>query len=398
MSLKILFVIDGLGPGGSERSLVETLPSLKAAGIASIVVFFHRHEENLEGILGAQGADVRHISESGIIRRVSALRRIIRVERPDIVHTALFVSDVLGRFASIRQKTVVVSSLVGTPYDAVRVQNLGINRFKLRAVRWIDGWTARYLTDHFHAVSESAKRAAVDALGLSPERITVVGRGRHRRFSEPSAELRAATRRQLGLDDADEVILNVGRQVFEKGQQCLVEAMQIVARRRPRARLLIAGARGPQSGVLEQLGRRAALNGRVQILGHRDDIPGLLACADLFVFPSLCEGAAGALLEAMASGLPIVASRIPAIEEAVEEGRNAMLVERSSAAELSDAITALLEHRDRATAFGRRSREIFEERFTLERSAAQMVEFYRRLAPTPDAGLPSTSRSELSCP
>jgi glycosyltransferase involved in cell wall biosynthesis len=82
----------------------------------------------------------------------------------------------------------------------------------------------------------------------------------------------------------------------------------------------------------------------------------------------------------MAMGLPIVASRIPAIEATVEEGRNAMLVERASVAPLASAIVDVLADRDKMRAFGRRSREIFERRFTLDKCAARMVQLYRDLA------------------
>ena len=163
MSLKILFVIDGLAQGGAERSLAEILPSLAKAGITSIVAFFHRHEENLEALFRAQGADLRFLPERGVTRRVVALRRLIQSESPDVIHTALFESDVLGRLASIGHNAVVVSSLVNTPYDPIRLENNDINPVKLWVVHMIDAWTARYLTTHFHAVSPAVKEAAVDA-------------------------------------------------------------------------------------------------------------------------------------------------------------------------------------------------------------------------------------------
>ena len=379
MSLKILFVIDGLGQGGAERSLSEMLPALVRAGITSTVVFFDRHPDSLEDRLRADGAALRFIADKGTAGRVAALRRLIRAERPDIIHTALFKSDLIGRLASIGHSAVVVSSLVNTSYDRIRLQNCDVNPIKLRLVRLIDAWTARHLTTHFHAVSEPVKTAAIETLKLPAERITVVERGRGNRFAGPSAERRALVRRRLGLNESDEVIITVGRQEYQKGQRYLLEAMEDLGRRRPAVLLLIAGAPGRQTDLLNRIQHERGLNGRVRLLGHRDDVPDLFACADLFVFPSLYEGAAGALLEAMAMGLPIVATRIPTIENAVEEGRNAVLVERATAAPLAQAIAELLADREKAHAFGRRSREIFEERFTLDRCAAGMVEFYGRL-------------------
>ncbi len=378
MSLKILFVIDGLGQGGAERSLAEMMPALVCAGIKPTVAFFYRHPESLEGRLEAEGAELRFLPERGMAGRVAALRRLIRAECPDVIHTALFKSDLIGRLAAIGHRAVVVSSLVNTSYDKIRLQNRDINPLKLWLVRLVDAWTARYLTTHFHAVSEPVKKAAMETLGLRAERITVVERGRGNRFAGPSAERRALVRRRLGLNESDEVIITVGRQEYQKGQRYLLEAMDDLGRRHPSVVLLVAGAPGRHTDLLKRIQHERGLDRRVRMLGHRDDVPDLLACADLFVFPSLYEGAAGAVLEAMAMGLPIVATRIPTIENAVEEGRNAVLVERATAAPLAQAITELLADREKARAFGLRSREIFEERFTLDRCAAGMVEFYGR--------------------
>jgi glycosyltransferase involved in cell wall biosynthesis len=397
VNLKILFVLEGLRHGGAERSLAEILPDLIRADIKPTVAFFIRPQESLEGLLRTQGADLRFLPQQGVIRRVLALRRLIRTERPRVIHTALFKSDVIGRLASIGQGAVVVSSLVNMHYDRIRLQNRDINPLKLWIVRQIDAWTARYLTTHFHAVSEPVKKAAIKEIGLPPQRITVIERGRSGRFSGPSVEHRARARRKLGLNDSDEVIVTVGRQEYQKGQRYLVDAMEEVAQRRRRALLLVAGSQGRQTEILEATRQRLGLNGRVQFLGHRDDVPDLLAAADLFVFPSLYEGAAGALLEAMAMGLPIVASRIPPIENAVEEGGNAMLVDRASVAPLAHAISELLADRERARAFGRRSREIFEERFTVDRCAARMVEFYRHLAEAGHGLAPTHGTTELRC-
>ena len=118
----------------------------------------------------------------------------------------------------------------------------------------------------------------------------------------------------------------------------------------------------------------------IRSYGYREDVPDLLAAADVFVFPSIFEGLGGALIEAMALGLPIVASDLAAVREVVEEGRNAVLVPSSSPRALADALDALLDDRRRAAAFGARSREIFIERFTADRSTRRMIELYRGVA------------------
>jgi len=377
MSLTVLFVIDGLGPGGAERSLAEMMPYLRQANIRPVVAFFSRRHEGLEVLLQSNGADLRPLPHRGFAGRILALRQLIRTERPDIIHTTLFESDIIGRLATIGLRQVVVSSLVNTTYDPIRLADSHISAWKLTLVRLIDGWTARHLTTHFHAITQAVKRDAVAALGVPADRITVIERGRKGSSTDARDERRTVARRQLGINDADEVILNVGRQEYQKGQRYLLEAMETVLQSRPNAVLLIAGRKGHQSPLLEQLAANAAIRHRVRLLGHREDVADLLAAADLFVFPSLYEGLGGSLLEAMAYGLPIVASRLPAIEEVVEDGKNALLVDRASADALAGGIVEMLENGERARMFSRRSREIFESRFTLDRCMTQMIEFYR---------------------
>jgi glycosyltransferase involved in cell wall biosynthesis len=297
------------------------------------------------------------------------------------VHTSIFEADVTGRLAAAGTGVPVLTSLVNTSYATVRRQDPDVAPWKLAATRSIDGWTARHLTTHFHAITHAVGDAAVRDLLLDPERITVIERGRDpSRLGEPSPERRAAARAGLGLTSEAPVLVTVGRQEFQKGQWHLLEAMPKVLAAHPDARLLLAGRTGNASGRLDEVVRSARLDGQVTFLGHRDDVPEILAAADVFVFPSLYEGLGGALIEAMALGLPIVASDLPAIREVVEDGRNAVLVPPGSSSDLAAAIDALLTDEPRRSAMGARGREIFEERFTLERSAARMLALFERVA------------------
>jgi glycosyltransferase involved in cell wall biosynthesis len=199
-------------------------------------------------------------------------------------------------------------------------------------------------------------------------------------LGRPSAQRRQLARIQFGLDENQEVLVTIGRQDYQKGQRYLLEAMAMLVSTRPRLVLLMAGRSGDVSEDLERLRDRLGLKEQVRFLGHREDVPEILAAADLFVFPSFYEGLPGAVLEAMALGLPIVASDIDPVRETVEEGRNALLVKPASPDKLASAIERLLEDRPAAQAFGRRGREIFEERFTLEQSMARVLALYRQVA------------------
>lgn len=380
MNLKILFVIDSLGTGGAEHHLAETLSLLRRFNVKPIVVSLRPREEGVQAGLQRQGFDVRILNVSSLARRVTALRNIIHTERPHVMQTVLFHSDLAGRLAAIGTPVKVISRLVNTDYDAVRLHDPNLGAIKFRLARWLDGWTIRHLTHHIYANSNAVRAAAMKDLRIHPGKITVIEESRDAaRLGLPSAQRRKLARIQLGLDEHQEVLVNIGRQDYQKGQRYLLEAMAMLVSTRSRLVLLVAGRCGDVTEELQHLRDRLGLKGRVHFLGHREDVPDILAAADLFVFPSLYEGLPGALIEAMALGLPIVASDIDPVRETVEEGRNALLVKWASPTELASGIERLLDDRETALAFGKRGREIFEERFTLEQSMIRLLSFYRQI-------------------
>lgn len=377
--LRVLTVINSLGVGGAERSLLELLPRFANAGIETAVVCLFPAPAPSRGTI--DGTEVQVLQSAGTTGRIAGLRRAIRSWAPSLIHTTIYEADVAGRIAAVGSGVPVLTSLVNTSYDSVRLLDPRIKPWKLRVVRGIDGWTARHLVTHFHAVTNAVKSAAIRDLGVRQERITVVERGRDEdRLGYPGRRRRLLARQRLGLGDHDEVLVSVGRQEFQKGHRYLLEAVPRLLDRRPAVTVLLAGRRGNATEELEGLHRTLRLGDRVRLLGVRDDVPELLAAADLFVFPSLYEGLGGVLIEAMALGVPILASDLPAIREVVERGGNAVLVPRANARRLADAMADLLAEPDTRARFAKRSREIFEARFTIDRSARGMAELYRRVA------------------
>ena len=378
--MKILFLINSLGAGGAEQSLAEMLLPL-APRVDPLVVCLQPSREGVEGKTRAAGFDVRFLTSAGFLTRVREFHELVRSERPDLVHTTIFDADVLGRVGAVGTQIPVLTSLVNTSYDPVRLQDPAIKGWKLRGAQTVDGWTARHLTTHFHAITGAVRDAAVRDLRIDPGTVTVIERGRDpQRLGMPGIDRRARARQALGVGTQDLVLATLGRQEFQKGQWNLLEALPKVLTGHPAAILLLAGREGNASSRLRRTARAAGVEGSVRFLGHRDDAPEVLAAADVFVFPSLYEGLGGALIEAMALGLPIVASDLPAIREVVESGKNALLVEPGSPSDLADAIIALADDPERRRRMGARSRAIFEDRFTLEHSALRMLDLFERVA------------------
>lgn len=390
--LRVLYVINGLGTGGAERSLSEMLPGLVARGVQPRIVCLHPRREGVEAEVRRQGVPV-DVFPGPLPARVRRLRRLIAEERPDLVHTAIFEANLTGGLAAARSGRPVLMSLVNTPYETARLQDPHIRPLGLRAARVVDAWMSHRLARHFHAITEAVKNAAVRTLRISPERITVVERGRSPlRLGAPGEERRRQVRWQLGIPAEDHVLITVGRQEYQKGHRYLLQALSLLLPARPRLRLLLAGRSGYATEELTRLHGAFGLKDRVWFLGHREDVPDLLAAADLFVFPSLWEGLGGAVIEAMALGLPVVASDIPALREVVAAGHNADLVPPGSPGELARAIGALLDDPGRAAVWGARGRQIFEMRFTLDRCTARMADLYAKVVAMAAAGSPNTSR------
>ena len=277
MENHILFEIDSLGPGGAERSLVDSLPALDEAGLRPTVACLRSAKEGFEAEGRRGGTDLRVLDRSSRLGRILELRQMIRALRPGLVHTTLFESDVIGRIAAVGTGVSVSTSLVNTSYDSIRHTDPNLKRWKLEIARLIDGWTARHLSKRFHAISETVKEAAIEDLGIPPGPVTVIPRGRDfTQLGRPRPEHRARVRRQLALGNGDQVLINVGRQEYQKGQKHLLEAMHLLASERPHLILLIVGREGNASEELLGLVAQLRLGSRVRLLGHRSDVGDLL--------------------------------------------------------------------------------------------------------------------------
>jgi glycosyltransferase involved in cell wall biosynthesis len=376
--MRVLYLIDSLGTGGTERSLLELLTPLAGLGVEPVVATLAPGGQ-FEAEARSAGIEVLAAGGRTAAGSILGVRRIVGRLQPDLVHTSLFNADVRGRIAAIRSGALVVGSLVNSSYEPVRLLDPNVHRVPLEAARVVDGWTGRHLCDHFHAVSHSAKESAVRRLRLPPDSITVIARGRDtRRLGEPGLPRRLRARAMLGLDPDAEVVVSVGRHEFQKDHECLVAAF---ARLRDRPRLvgLIAGRTGNATASIEAALADTGLADRINLLGHRDDIPEILAAADVLVSTSRFEGMPGAVIEGMALGLPIVASRIDPVREVVEPGGNARLFPPGDPAALAQELGAVLEDDAGRLRMGRRSRQIFSERFTLAASARRMANLYEEL-------------------
>jgi glycosyltransferase involved in cell wall biosynthesis len=375
--VRVLYLIDSLIAGGAERSLAALAPHYARLGVDLEVGYFFERDNVWIPDLEAAGARVTSLSgPGGRVARARRAREHIRKSCPDLVHTTLFEADVAGRLGALGTRMPVVSSLVNVAYGPEQLADPALRPWKVRAAQLIDATTARRVT-RFHAVSQSIADVMGRRLLVKPDRIDVVPRGRDPGvLGEPGAARRAVARRRIGAGDADTVVLAIGRHEFQKGFDVLVRAFAIVTGVVPHARLLVAGRKGTATSELTVLVRELGLGERVELLGFRDDAPELLCAADVFVSASRWEGSPGAIIEAMALEVPIVATDIAATREIFESTPYGRVVPPDDPRVLADAIVATLEHPEPEVRAAARARFLAD--FTIERVAARMVGFYDR--------------------
>jgi glycosyltransferase involved in cell wall biosynthesis len=379
---RILFVIPALGEGGTEMSLAELLPFVRDAGIEPTVALLKsRGSEGIEEAVRQDGFDVRVLDSTGHARQVIELRRLVQSLRPALMHTMLYWASFTGRLAAMHPRVPVLTSLVNTPFEVERDRyRTRMARLKRRVALDVDRYGGRLMTTHFHAVSNAVREAALAHHITTDDRITVVHRGRATaRLGTPSHERRLRVRGSLGLPSEAEVIIHVGRHEPGKDHTTLVEALAPLLAERASLQVLLVGRDGSTSAQLRSALARVPDADRIHVLGHRSDVGDVLAAADLFVLPSIYEGLPGAAIEAMALGLAVVASDIPPTREVVEDGRSGLLVAPGSPHALRDAMRVLLDDTDRRTHFGEEGNRIYHEKFTIEASAAGMLDLYRSM-------------------
>lgn len=377
--MKVLFVLDSLSGGGTERSTAVLLPLLRERGI-DVRVAVLRASTGDEEHLRASGFSITHLTASSLATRSRELRSMIAVQQPDIVHTALFAADLVGRIGAWRTGATVVSSLVNTPYDPARMTDPNITRWKLRAVQVADLVTARCGTRHLHAVSQGVAEENSRALRYRAERITVVDRGRSRdALGHWSQQRRERVRDSFGIGPDTKVVLSAGRQEYQKAHTDLIEAATVLSRSMSNVEVFVAGREGNATAAIEDLLAQRNPDARVTFLGDRGDVADLLVAADVFCLSSRWEGTAGAALEAMALNCPIVSTDIAGLRGVLEHGRNAIMVPAHAPRQLAAGLQRVLGNASLADSLRSNGLRDFETRFTIERSADQMKAFYEQV-------------------
>ena len=366
--MRVLHLIDSLAPAGAERSLADMTPHLIEHGLDLGIVVLHERP-GLADEVRAAGASVDALGGSNRVTWVRQATKLIRSRRPDLVHTTLFDADLVGRTAARLAGVPVVSSLVSTPYGTEHRTEAGQHAMKLRAAQLADITTSR-LVRRFRAVSQVVKDAAVERLHLRADLIEVIPEGRDpARLGRATAARRSAARARLQVVN-EPVVLAVARHEPPKGLDLLLRSVPALLVVCPEVQVVVAGQHGRSSAELMSIIDEHDLAGSVRLLGHRDDVAELFCAADVFVLPSRREGIPGVVQEAMALEVPIVASDIAPVREALGDPSLAELFRPGDIEGLAAAVAKVIKD----PAAGRRRATQARERFIAEYDVAGVAE------------------------
>jgi glycosyltransferase involved in cell wall biosynthesis len=205
------------------------------------------------------------------------------------------------------------------------------------------------------------------------------------------------------LAERSQVVLCLARLTYQKGIDVLLQSWRFIQEQMPQARLIIAGT-GPLQSQLERMARELGIESSVEFTGLRRDVVTQLQRAGIAVFPSRFEGMSHALLEAMACGLPCIATRVSGSEDLIQHGINGLLVESEDYMGLAQALLNLLGDPALAQKYGSAARATVETHYTLKRIVDTYVELYQRVAearwPTADEQvfMSQTLKREVNVP
>jgi glycosyltransferase involved in cell wall biosynthesis len=381
-SIRVLKVLPTLDCGGTENQVTTLSRALADDGFDLEVACMHRVGPLVNAIT-ERDIPLREYpissfwSPRSIGQQVRLARHLVG-RRMHIVHTYSFYGNVFA---------IPPAAAVGVPVIIASVRDCGVylTPLQTRAQKYVC-----HLADCILVNAEAVKEWLLEQR-YPLNKIVVIRNGVDlNRFDSPPDSNRV--RQQLGLAPGERLVTVVSRVTRLKGLEQFIDAASLLAPWFPTVRFLIAGDASAGDGdyvaALKQRAEQMGIGGRVLFTGHRFDVPAVLGSAAVSVMPSLNEALSNVLLESMAAGAPIVATRVGGTPEAIAHGHTGLLVPAGDPKALSEAIARLLKEPALADALGRAARRTAESSFSLSRMVAATEQLYRNLLAQKETTLP----------
>jgi glycosyltransferase involved in cell wall biosynthesis len=335
---RVLHVIDHLGSGGAQEAVCQLVKYGQTGRFQSEVVALHGFGHYWD-VLRSWGVPVHTLLPQGSPRVAIPLIflrlfRFLARHRFDVVHTHLLGANILA---------APLAALYRVPVRVTHDQTRDDVRDYSPLPRWLDA-VANRLNHHVIAVSSSIRTFLCCKENLSGDKISVIYNSvdllRYSPKNDPGT--REVARQKWGLPADAFLVGGVGRLRYQKNFALFLEVAAEVCNRFPQALFVIAGE-GPERAALEEMSRKLGLASRVRFLGFIKDMPELYQCLDLLLLTSHFEGTPLTVLEAMAMGVPVVASQVDGVEEVLADGQDGCLVPPGDREAFVDRVCRLLQ-------------------------------------------------------
>jgi len=369
----IVYLIDGLGWGGAERLMIPILSNINREHFQPRVCVLQNKDGNpvateLQKInIPVDTVLIRHL------REVNGLKKIINYlqeTNANLLHAQLEFATVFGGVAAKWLGIPAVATLHTLP---LQKKNL-----KLRLHDSLENFFLRNFFNPVISVSEETRIAYKHFAKIRDGKSCVIYNGIDLNLFTPNQQNRASILRKFGIPPDAIVLITVAVLRELKGIQYMIQAMPAMVSAKPNVYYLIIGS-GEHAQALQNEAKKSGVGEHIIFAGARTDIPELMPAGDLFVLPTLTEALPTVLAEAMASGLPILASHVGGVPEMVQDGINGRLIPPAQPEILTSVALEMLNNMEALRQMGNVGRQIVEEKFNIKSQVAQLENLYLRL-------------------
>lgn len=372
--VRILHVIEGLSLGGAERRLINDLKLInKQRYECAVSILFNQftlEEEISQSGFPIYKLNFRSFADLSGFRR---LLKLIKIFKPDIIHTQLFWADIFGRIAGKISGIPSVTTIQSSVYEPESGCLFSRKR------KLLDYITGKIINGKYIAVSESVKKSIIKRLGIKEGNVRVIYNYVDSScYDKTEQKTENNLKNELGLTAGDIVLSTVGRLNPAKGHNFLFEALSVLKPDFPSLKLLIVGD-GPSRNELCGYARSLGIEKEVIFLGFRQDAKELIAVSDIFVFPTLSEGMPVSLLEAMTLRKLCVASSIGPIREVIEDKKTGYLFSPGNSQELASVLRSILKSGDGMSEIAMRGARFVSEKFDASKAVDELSSFYEEV-------------------
>jgi glycosyltransferase involved in cell wall biosynthesis len=367
---RVLHVIDSLDLGGAQAVLINLIRHGDRTRYEYEVATMHGRGVYWDAV-SALGVPVFSLSfDRRFPSYVPAIAWLCLRRRYDIVHTHLIGANVIAK---------PIAALCGVK---VRINHDHCNDKAADPNRWVaraDKITNR-LSTHVIAVSESTRTYLINEEGMAADRVTTVHNGIDLAVYQPCPLQRNSARARIGVPADAVVIAGVGRLSYQKNFSLFLDVAAAVLRRQPRAFFVIAGT-GEEAAALRVKVQRLGIEKRIIFLGYVADMPQLYPALDILLLTSRYEGLPITILEAMATGVVVVSSRLDGVQEVLVDGIDSALITPGNAADFARRICELLDHPELLAQYSSAALSKVRAGFSAEAASRAVEGVYARCLP-----------------